>query len=101
MHLHSRQSNGLLDNLVRSLLGNCVRIVWIEESRGIKYTKFKNLTFGFRFGDGRGSMWVSGIQCRGDETNINQCQQNILGVNDCNHWEDAGVICPGKVYNLV
>ena len=49
-----------------------------------------------RFGDGRGKIWVSGTECTGNETNINQCKQDILGVNNCNHWEDAGVICEGK-----
>ena len=43
---------------------------------------------------------MSGLQCRGDETNINQCKQNILGVSDCNHWEDAGIICSGKASGI-
>ncbi len=49
-----------------------------------------------RFGDGRGSIWVSGLKCHGNESNINACKQGILGVNTCNHWEDVGVICIRK-----
>ena len=31
--------------------------------------------------------------CRGNETNLNDCTDNGVGVHDCNHDEDAGVIC--------
>ncbi len=48
-----------------------------------------------RFGDGRGAIWVAGLNCTGDEQNISACPQALLGVNTCQNWEDASVICAG------
>ena len=33
------------------------------------------------------------VGCRGNETNLNDCTDNGVGVHNCDHDEDAGVIC--------
>ena len=34
------------------------------------------------------------VGCRGNETNLNDCTHRGVGVHNCGHSEDAGVICP-------
>ena len=49
------------------------------------------LTTGFT--NGVGQIWLDNVQCRGTETRLIDCPANALGVNNCNHAEDAGVRC--------
>ena len=46
-----------------------------------------------RFGPGTGHIWLDEVVCHGDEYFIHQCDHGNFGENDCNHNEDAGVIC--------
>ncbi len=44
--------------------------------------------------DGTGLIWLDNVQCTGIETRILDCPANsVLGLNDCNHRTDAGVLC--------
>nr|ACT53266.1 scavenger receptor cysteine-rich protein [Azumapecten farreri] len=45
------------------------------------------------FGSGSGSILMDDVQCVGTEQNIAQCVYGGFGVHDCDHSEDAGVIC--------
>ncbi|XP_060112419.1 deleted in malignant brain tumors 1 protein-like [Heteronotia binoei] len=45
------------------------------------------------FGQGTGRIWLDEVQCRGTETTLSQCPARPWGENNCNHGEDAGVIC--------
>lgn len=47
------------------------------------------------FGQGQGSIWLDNAGCSGAEGNLIQCSHRGLGVNDCSHGEDAGVVCSG------
>ena len=44
------------------------------------------------YGNGTGPIWIDG---NGTETNLGQCQRKPWGQNDCDHTEDASVICIG------
>ena len=49
-----------------------------------------------------GDILLDEVNCNGNEDNIGECQHQAWGVHDCQHYEDAGVICTdGKTFQLV
>ena len=46
-----------------------------------------------KFGRGTGPIWLDNILCRGDESRLDSCYHIGLGLHNCDHGEDAGVIC--------
>ncbi|NWR81039.1 DMBT1 protein, partial [Centropus unirufus] len=47
------------------------------------------------FGQGTGRIWLDDLSCTGNEDNLGQCQAHPWGDTNCNHGEDAGVVCSG------
>ena len=47
------------------------------------------------FGEGSGPIWYDNVNCNGSEASLTQCARG-LGVYDCDHWQDAGVICASE-----
>ena len=45
------------------------------------------------YGRGSGPIFFDDLDCRGDEKSILHCDGNDIGVNDCSHGEDVGVLC--------
>ncbi|KAI7792166.1 putative deleted in malignant brain tumors 1 protein, partial [Triplophysa rosa] len=53
---------------------------------------------GAHFGQGSGQIWMNNVNCTGSESTLKNCSANGLGVHDCGHDKDAGVICQ---YNFI
>ncbi|NXB27858.1 DMBT1 protein, partial [Eulacestoma nigropectus] len=47
------------------------------------------------FGRGSGQIWLDDLTCVGSERHLAQCPAPGWGQNNCNHGEDAGVVCAG------
>ncbi|ESO86370.1 hypothetical protein LOTGIDRAFT_129408, partial [Lottia gigantea] len=45
------------------------------------------------FGRGSGPIFLDDVTCDGSESNIFECSTKPIGKSNCNHREDAGVIC--------
>ena len=48
------------------------------------------------FGEGSGLILLDNVNCGGSESNIFVCRQGIFSNHDCDHHEDAGVVCYGE-----
>lgn len=53
------------------------------------------------FGGGSGKVWIENVGCFGTEQRLEDCGHNGFGNHNCDHEEDAGVICiSGKTLNI-
>ena len=53
-----------------------------------------------RFGAGSGPIWLDNVGCSGSENSIADCQHRGWGVENCDHSEDASVICSGNPFMI-
>ena len=45
------------------------------------------------FGGGSGAIFLDDVECSGLEERLEHCHHNGIGVHNCGHSEDVGVIC--------
>ena len=65
--------------------------------RFLGYGDVLRATSGGMFGEGSGSVVLSGVRCVGTEEDLFSCWHNGFETNACDHSHDAGVICSGKL----
>ena len=52
------------------------------------------------FGAGMGLIHLDNVVCNGEEPQLANCTHSGIGVHNCNHSEDAGVICQGNIMSF-
>ena len=48
---------------------------------------------GAKYGEGSGTIWIDGVNCKGDEASLLQCRHRKWVVSSCRHSRDASVEC--------
>ena len=66
--------------------------------RQLGYKNYINYLSKAYFGTGTGPIWLDNLYCQGKESSVFACSSNDIGVHNCDHDEDAGVICYGKCF---
>ncbi|XP_037544313.1 galectin-3-binding protein A [Nematolebias whitei] len=61
--------------------------------RQLKFPGAKSVVVGKDYGQATGPIWLDEIKCKGTEKELLTCSFGGLGVTDCTHKEDVGVIC--------
>lgn len=46
---------------------------------------------------GTGLIHLDNVRCTGDEEVLANCTAQAIGEHNCNHFEDAGVLCEGMI----
>ena len=68
--------------------------------RQLRFNPVGAIAFSYaHFGQGAGPIVLDNVQCTGLESHLTDCPNRGLLVNDCSHYEDAGVQCQGRCYN--
>uniref|UniRef100_A0A3P9IUZ5 SRCR domain-containing protein n=1 Tax=Oryzias latipes TaxID=8090 RepID=A0A3P9IUZ5_ORYLA len=49
------------------------------------------------FGQGSDPIWLDDVACSGSESSVTECGHRGYGTHNCNHGEDAGVICSDPI----
>ena len=52
------------------------------------------------FGPGFGIIYFDDVGCTGNEDRLTDCRHRGVAVSNCNHREDAGVVCRRKLHTL-
>ena len=53
------------------------------------------------FDEGTGPIFLHDVDCGGNETNLDNCSSSVLVDQNCDHYKDAGAICPQGILVVV
>ena len=77
--------------LVHSIIDKCTNVNRDDQLFSTDLTQVvTNIFFG---GDTTQPIHLDTVQCTGTETNLLNCSHDGIGVHDCGHPEDIGIIC--------
>ena len=54
-----------------------------------------------QFGVGTGPIWLSGLQCTGQEETLSVCSSTPSTLQGCTHEQDAAVICDPPMFGML
>ena len=96
----NRKSEGRVEIFYNDIWGTVCDDYWdlrdaIVVCRQLGYSSALTAKGKASFGTGIGKIWLDEVQCLGSESSIDMCPRNEWGVHDCDHDEDASVVCTG------
>ena len=53
---------------------------------------------GSTFSPGSGPIWLDDVECTGYEATLDMCRYSPIGEHNCQHSEDAGLVCNSNMY---
>ena len=53
------------------------------------------------FKPGSGTIWLDDLKCTGHESSLFNCPHRGIGVENCKHEEDVGVVCERKCRPII
>ena len=53
-----------------------------------------------RYGNGSGDILFDNLMCQGNESSLFDCPPNEIFDSNCDHSEDAGIVCNGMCVSL-
>ncbi|XP_056283773.1 deleted in malignant brain tumors 1 protein-like [Pseudoliparis swirei] len=56
-----------------------------------------SIKYNAHFGRGHGQVWLDDVDCTGHEKSLSDCPHRGFGEHDCDHNEDASVICSESI----
>ena len=68
----------------------------VHTYRMLNFTGAIRTGYGSTYGYGTGVVWLSDVECQGNETNLGQCSFPGWGINNCYHYYDVNVICDSE-----
>lgn len=94
----STSSEGRVEVAVNGIWGTVCDDDWnLEDAkvvcRSLGLPPATAATGGSSFGPGGGAVMLDDVRCIGNETSLLLCPKSDLGVKDCDHTEDSGVVC--------
>ena len=87
----SRLSNCLARSVGLGLRVECERSAFFVVFADARAVGVQNNVI--TFGRGVGPILLDEVGCTGSETNLADCSHRGIGVHNCTHSEDAGVLC--------
>lgn len=66
--------------------------------RSLGFISGDSVTSVSNFEIGSGEIWFDNVACDGTERRLQDCSHSGLGLHNCSHHEDAGVMCSGKFF---
>ena len=68
----------------------------------LNYKSASSFTKRASFGEGTGIVWLDDLQCDGTESSLLFCSHSGIAVHNCEHDEDAGVVCSSMyLYTII
>lgn len=96
-------TSGRIEVLINGEWGTVCDNEWNLEDANVSCRQlgYKSALLNFTreyFGRGSGPIWISNVQCNGNETSLLECRQERVLQRGCTHKQDVGVLCRGKAF---
>lgn len=92
------QNYGRVEVFYKGIWGTVCDDLWDLNDAGVvcRQLGFRNASsapHGAKYGQGSDPIWLDDVGCKGEEASLFNCSHAGWGIENCNHGEDASVVC--------